>query len=162
MASQNTDAARARASSHTERRSPNHSAAVRGCGGSRNSYCLKNSILDAADPAVETEQQEHTLASTVVCRFYVTFGGKPNGGACARIQAARDYEDRSLPQLTWLILRDGTSYLARDYWLEASKLVCVTLDWDRRLLPLARLDLDETVRLNRERHVEFVILLRDR
>jgi hypothetical protein len=71
-------------------------------------------------------------------------------------------EDPSVPQLTWLILRDGTSYLARDYWLEAGKLVCVTLDWDRRLLPLARLDLDETVRLNRERNVEFVILLRDR
>ena len=44
-------------------------------------------------------------------------------------------EDPSLPQLTWLILRDGTSYLARDYWLEAGKLVCVTLDWDRPLAP---------------------------
>jgi len=40
--------------------------------------------------------------------------------------------------------------------------VCVTLDWDRRLLPVARLDLDETVRLNRERNVEFVIRSRDR
>jgi len=48
--------------------------------------------FDAADPAVETRQQKHTLASTVVCRFYIAFGGKPNGGACARIQAARDYE----------------------------------------------------------------------
>src|SRR5882724_13640540 len=92
MASQSTDAARARASSHTQRRSPNHSAAVRGCGGSRNSYCLKNPILDAADPAVDTKQQKHVLASTVVCRFYIAFGGKRNGGAWARIQAARDYE----------------------------------------------------------------------
>ena len=127
MASQSTDAARARASSHAQRRSPNHSAAVRGCGGSRNSHRIKNPILDAADPAIETKQQNHALAATVVCRFYGTFGGKWNGGACARARAARDYEIR-----------------------------------ERKLLPLARLDLDETIRLNRERNVEFVIRSRDR
>src|SRR5882724_905407 len=66
-------------------------------------------------------------------------------------------EDPSVPQLTWLILKDGTSYLARDYWVEAGKLLCVTLDWERKLLPLARLDLDETIRLNRDRNVDFVI-----
>ena len=71
-------------------------------------------------------------------------------------------EDVSVPQLAGLILKDGTSYLVRDYWVEAGKLVCVTLDWERKLLPLARLDLDETVRLNRERNVEFVIRSRDR
>ena len=71
------------------------------------------------------------------------------------------FEDPSVPQLTWLILKNGTSYLARDYWLEAGKLMCVTLDWERKLLPLARLDLDETVRLNRGRNVEFVIRSRD-
>jgi hypothetical protein len=61
------------------------------------------------------------------------------------------------PQLTWLVLKDGTSYLVRDYWLEFGKLQCVTLDGERKLLPLARLDLDETVRLNRERGVQFAI-----
>jgi hypothetical protein len=71
-------------------------------------------------------------------------------------------EGPSVPQLTWLILKDGTSYLARDYWLESGRLQCVTLDWERKLIPLARLDLDETIRLNRERNVEFVIRLRDR
>ncbi len=43
----------------------------------------------------------------------------------------------------------------------AGKLLCVTLDWERKLLPLARLDVDETIRLNRERNVEFVIRSRD-
>ncbi len=57
---------------------------------SRNSHGLQNPILNSADLAVETRQQKHTLASTVVCRFYIAFGGKPNGGV--RIQAARDYE----------------------------------------------------------------------
>jgi hypothetical protein len=49
----------------------------------------------------------------------------------------------------------------RDYWLEFGKLQCVTLDWERKLLPLAKLDLDETVRLNREHNLEFVIRSRD-
>jgi len=35
-----------------------------------------------------------------------------------------------------MILRDGTSYLARDYWLEAGKLVCVTWTGTHHLLPL--------------------------
>lgn len=66
-------------------------------------------------------------------------------------------EASSTPQLTWLILKDGTSYLARDYWLESGKLQCVTLDWEHKLLPLARLDLDETIRFNRDRNVELVL-----
>jgi hypothetical protein len=69
--------------------------------------------------------------------------------------------DSVAPQLTWLVLKDGNSYLVRDYWLEFGKLQCVTLDGERKLLPLARLDLDETVRLNRERGVQFAIRSRD-
>jgi hypothetical protein len=76
--------------------------------------------------------------------------------------APRDLsEDHFEPQLIWLVLKDGTSYLVKDYWLEFGKLQCVTLDGERKLLPLARLDLDETVRLNRERSVEFAIRSRD-
>ena len=71
-------------------------------------------------------------------------------------------EGRSVSQLNWLILKDGTSDLVRDYWIESGKLQYVTLDGERRLLPLSRIDLDETVRLNQERNVEFVIRLRDR
>ncbi len=67
----------------------------------------------------------------------------------------------SIPQLTWLILKDGTGYLVKDYWLEFGKLQCVTLDGERKLLPLARLDLDETIRLNQERNVELVIRSRE-
>jgi hypothetical protein len=70
-------------------------------------------------------------------------------------------EDPFEPQLTWLVLKDGTSYLVRDYWVEFGKLQCVTLDGERKLLPLARLDLDQTVRLNEERGVQFAIRSRD-
>jgi hypothetical protein len=63
----------------------------------------------------------------------------------------------SAPQLTWLVLKDGTSYLVRDYWFQLGKLQCITLDGERKLLPLARLDLDETIRINHERNVAFVV-----
>ena len=78
----------------------------------------------------------------------------------ARVQS--DFlEDPAVPQLTWLILKDGASYLVKDYWLEFGKLQFVTLDGERKLLPLARLDLDRTVRLNQERNVQFAIRSRD-
>ena len=70
-------------------------------------------------------------------------------------------EDPPVPQLTWLILKDGASYLVKDYWLEFGKLQFVTLDGERKLLPLARLDLERTVRLNQERNVQFAIRSRD-
>jgi hypothetical protein len=66
-------------------------------------------------------------------------------------------ESLSAPQLTWLILTDGTGYLVRDYWFQFGKLQCITLDGERKWVPLARLDLDETIRLNQERNVAFVI-----
>jgi hypothetical protein len=66
-------------------------------------------------------------------------------------------EDASAPQLTWLILKDGSSYLVRDYWFEVGKLQYITPDGEHKLLPVAHLDLDRTVRLNQERNVAFVI-----
>jgi len=66
-------------------------------------------------------------------------------------------EGLSAPQLTWLVLKDGTSYLVRDYWFQFSKLQCITLDGERKWIALPRLDLDETIRLNQERGVAFVI-----
>jgi hypothetical protein len=66
-------------------------------------------------------------------------------------------DDPSVQQLTMLILKGGSGYLARDYWLEAGQLHFLTPDAEHRVLPLARLDLQETVRLNRERNIEFVL-----
>ena len=69
-----------------------------------------------------------------------------------------DLADRSsVQQLTLLILKGGGGYLARDYWLKAGQLHFLTPDGEHKLLPLARLDLEVTVRLNRERNVEFVL-----
>lgn len=60
-------------------------------------------------------------------------------------------------QLTVLLFKDDTGYLATDYWLEGTKLHCLTWDGEHKVMPLGRLDLDETVRVNRERNVEIVL-----
>jgi hypothetical protein len=91
-------------------------------------------------------------------RLYGDFGAPvPSEGQRESTHPGYVSEISSPPQFTWLVLKDGTSYLVRDYWLDSGKLQCVTLDWERKLLPLARLDLDETVRLNQERNVDFVL-----
>ncbi len=73
-----------------------------------------------------------------------------------------DFADRpSEQQLTLLILKGGSGYLASDYWLEGTQFHFLTPDGENKLLPLERLDSEETVRLNRERNVEFVLRLQD-
>jgi hypothetical protein len=73
-----------------------------------------------------------------------------------------DFTDRpSVLELTLLILKGGSGYLASDYWLEGTKLHLLTPDGENKLLPLDRLDFEETVHLNRERNVEFVLHSQD-
>ena len=68
------------------------------------------------------------------------------------------FADRpSVQQLTLLILKAGSGYFASDYWLDAGQLHLLTPDGEHKLLPLTRLDLEKTVRLNRERNIEFVL-----
>ncbi len=64
-------------------------------------------------------------------------------------------------QLTILLLKDNTGYMATDYWLEGTQLHCLTLDGEHKVVPLGRLDLNETVRLNRDRNVEIVLRTKD-
>jgi hypothetical protein len=64
-------------------------------------------------------------------------------------------------QLTILLLKDDTGYLAIDYWLEGTKLHCLTLDGEHKVMPLGKLDLNETVRVNRSRNVEVVLRSQD-
>ena len=67
----------------------------------------------------------------------------------------------SVQQLTLLILKGGIGYLASDYWLEGTKLHLLTPYGENKLLPLERLDFEETVRLNQARNVEFVLRSQD-
>jgi hypothetical protein len=64
-------------------------------------------------------------------------------------------------QLTILLLKDDTGYLATDYWLEGTKLHCLTLNGEHKVMPLGKLDLTETVRVNRDRNVDVVLRSKD-
>src|SRR5258708_5834590 len=70
-------------------------------------------------------------------------------------------EPPSGPPITLLILKDGTGYLASDYWLESGQLHYVHSDNRYKLLPLARLGLEQTLKLNRQRQVQFTLRSHD-
>jgi hypothetical protein len=62
---------------------------------------------------------------------------------------------------TVIVLKGGAAYLAHDYWVEAGQLHCVSPDGEQKLVALETMDLYQTVRVNRERHVEFVLHSKD-
>ena len=58
-------------------------------------------------------------------------------------------------QPTLIVLKGGVAYVASDYWVDGGQMHCVTQGSNEKLLPVESLDLYETVRMNRERNVEF-------
>jgi hypothetical protein len=58
---------------------------------------------------------------------------------------------------TLVILKGGTAFLAREYWVQSGQIECVSEDGEQKAFPLENVDLYQTVRVNRERNVEFVL-----
>lgn len=58
---------------------------------------------------------------------------------------------------TLVILKGGSAFLSREYWVQGGQLQCVSEDGERKAFPLENVDVYQTVRLNRERNVEFVL-----
>ena len=58
---------------------------------------------------------------------------------------------------TFVILKGGSAFLAREYWVHGGQIQCVSEDGEQKAFPLENVDLYQTVRLNRERNVEFVL-----
>jgi hypothetical protein len=56
-----------------------------------------------------------------------------------------------------IILKGGSALLAREYWVQGSQLNCVSEAGENKTFPLENLDLYQTVRLNRERNLDFVL-----
>ena len=56
-----------------------------------------------------------------------------------------------------IVLKGGSAVLAREYWVQGSQLNCVSEAGENKTFPLENLDLYQTVRLNRERNLEFVL-----
>jgi hypothetical protein len=68
-----------------------------------------------------------------------------------------DSRDHNPEHSTPLILKGGGGYLARDYWVEAGVLHLLTAAGEHKTFPVSKLDLEETVCLNRERNADFVL-----
>lgn len=67
-------------------------------------------------------------------------------------------QDRVSAEGTLLMLKDGTAQLARRYWFDSGqKIQFLSVDGRTGVFPIEALDLDMTVKLNRERGVPFVI-----
>jgi hypothetical protein len=60
-------------------------------------------------------------------------------------------------QVTVIALQAGGALLAQRYWLDGTNMHCVSAAGAEQDVPLGMIDLAETVRLNQERNVEFVL-----
>jgi hypothetical protein len=59
--------------------------------------------------------------------------------------------------MTVIALTGGTAFLAREYWVQDGQLHCVGADGGQKTFPLEAMDLYNTVSVNRQRNVEFVL-----
>jgi hypothetical protein len=70
-------------------------------------------------------------------------------------------QSASATPLTVIALKGGAACLARQYWVQNGQLHWVSADGDEKLLPLDKIDLTETVRVNQERNIDFLLQSRD-
>jgi hypothetical protein len=79
-----------------------------------------------------------------------------NGGA--KVDAATEAADEAAGKDSFLlVLKNGTSHAATDYWLADGYLEYVSLDRTRSHVPLEALDLQKTVVENSRRGLPFVL-----
>jgi len=72
-------------------------------------------------------------------------------------QPATQLPAQPAAQTTVIALNDGSAFLAQDYWVQDGQLYCVSADAKGQNFPLEKIDLGQTVRVNRERNVSFVL-----
>jgi hypothetical protein len=65
------------------------------------------------------------------------------------------------PRVTIIALKGGSAFLATQYWIQSGQIHCVSVGGEDSPLPLEKIDLAETMRLNHERNVDFVLQSRD-
>jgi len=58
---------------------------------------------------------------------------------------------------TMVILKGGAAFLAREYWVQNGQVECASESGEHKTFALENVDLYQTLRLNRERNVEFVL-----
>jgi hypothetical protein len=81
------------------------------------------------------------------------------------VQSAVPSSEVALPgsstPMTIIAMQGGSALLAREYWVQGGQVHCVSSSGEEKLLPLDKIDLSETVHVNQERNVQFVLQSRD-
>lgn len=63
--------------------------------------------------------------------------------------------------ITIIALKGGSAFLASQYWIQDGEMHCLSLTGEDKLFPLEKVDLSQTMRLNQERKVGFVLQSND-
>ena len=79
------------------------------------------------------------------------------GTALERGAPSRDTRDFGEARSTLVILKGGSAFLARSYWIQGGQIECLSEDGQRRGFPLEAVDVYQTVKTNRERNIDFVL-----
>jgi hypothetical protein len=79
------------------------------------------------------------------------------GTALERSAPPVAFADFGEARSTLVILKGGSAFLARTYWVQGGQIECVSEDGQRRGFPLEAVDVYQTVKTNRERNIDFVL-----
>jgi len=79
------------------------------------------------------------------------------GTALERNAASGNSGDSGEARSTLVILKGGSAFLAREYWVQGGQMECVSEDGQQRGFPLEAVDVYQTVKTNRERNVDFIL-----
>jgi hypothetical protein len=60
-----------------------------------------------------------------------------------------------------VVLHGGSAFLAREYWIQGGQMHCVSEDGEAKAFPVESVDLYQTVKVNRERNVDFSLRTKD-
>ena len=117
------------------------------------------------NPQIEPSRRPMTSVAERAARLSpstVALTSKPTAeGAESRLLSGSQTPGLDVPaseKITLLVLRDGRARVVTDYWFELGERIrYVSPDGSTGLLPIGVLDLKTTVKLNRERGVDFLI-----
>jgi len=97
-------------------------------------------------------------------RSYGYSGSAPMLSQAPTVQPAtfmQPVQPSESPRSAVIALKGGSAFLADEYWIAGGQMHCVSSSKEEKLFPLEKIDLNETVRVNQERNVQFTLQSRD-
>jgi len=106
-------------------------------------------------PPWKDQQSSYNSSSPAVYQPASTTAS--NTSPIRRVSYTGQNHSSSSAQVTIIALQAGGALLASRYWLDGTNMHCVSAAGAEQDVPLSMIDLAQTVKLNQERHVEFVL-----